>query len=232
MYFNNKYFHLAIYKKKHLNWKFLEKINDIENVVDIGGADGTIELVYNFPKANYYYFEPLKSFNEKLILFNKKNNINYEIFNVALSDYTGDATFYENKLASTSSSLYKPEKNNNWSKKKLDSIVKTTVPVDKLTNFKERINFDNSIIKIDAEGNEFNILKGMDDEIFEKVKFFVLEINFAIKVRENESTFDEIFMHLRSKNFKLAGVVQLNSFVKAQQGDFLFCKKDDNRSYF
>ena len=117
-------------------------------------------------------------------------------------------------------------------KKKLDSIVKTTVPVDKLTNFKERINFDNSIIKIDAEGNEFNILKGMDDEIFEKVKFFVLEINFAIKVRENESTFDEIFMHLRSKNFKLAGVVQLNSFVKAQQGDFLFCKKDDNRSYF
>jgi FkbM family methyltransferase len=232
MYFTNKYFHLSIYKKKNLNWKYLEKINDIENVIDIGGAQGTIELVYNFPKANYYYFEPLKSCNEELILFNKKNNINYQIFNVALSNFTGEATFYVNKLASTSSSLNKPEKNNKWSKEKIDSIVKTTVPVDKLCNFKEKINFDNSIVKIDAEGSEFNILKGMDDEIFEKVKFFVLEINFAIKRRENECTFDEIFMLLRSKNFKLAGVISLNSFVKAHQGDFLFCKKDDNRSFF
>jgi len=39
-------------------------------------------------------------------------------------------------------------------------------------------------------------------------------------------------MHLREKKFKLAGVVELNNEIKASQGDFLFCKSNDERSYF
>ena len=50
MYFNTKYFKLSIYKNKHLNWKFLEKIDDVNNVIDIGAAEGTLPLVYNFDK--------------------------------------------------------------------------------------------------------------------------------------------------------------------------------------
>ncbi len=229
MYFNNKFFKLSIYKKKHLNWKYLEKINDIENVIDIGAAEGTPPLVYNFPKANYYYFEPLESFNEKLILFNKKNKINYQIFNVALSNYVGESVFNEVKLAPKCSSIH--NLNNFWEGEKKDSTIKTKVSVDKLSNFKNKVFFENSIVKLDTQGNEIDVLEGADDEIFEKVKFFLIEISFH-KRYEKQSTFDEIFMLLREKKFKLAGVVELNNEVKASQGDFLFCKSNDERSYF
>ena len=95
----------SIIKNKHLNWKYLEKITDIENVIDIGANEGTPQLVYNFPFSNYYYFEPLKKCNKKLIEFNKKNNIsNHQIFNVALSNKKGESSFNEVLLENTSHS--------------------------------------------------------------------------------------------------------------------------------
>ena len=121
MYFNTKYFKLSIYKNKHLNWKFLETIKDIDNVIDIGAAEGTMSLVYNFPKANYYLFEPLKLFNQKLTAFNKNNKItNYEIFNVALSDKVGEMEFNYFKEAPISSSLNNP--NDYWEGKKKKNL--------------------------------------------------------------------------------------------------------------
>ena len=230
MYFNNKFFHLSIYKNKHLNWKFLEKINDIDNVIDIGAAEGTLPLVYNFPNANYYLFEPLKIFNDKLISFNKKNNIlKYQIFNVALSNKIGLADFYHIEGAPNSSSVNKP--NDYWSGVKKDSTVKVEVSMNKLSDFKDKINFDNSLIKIDTQGNEFKVLQGINDDIFKKVKFFIMEQAFH-KRYQTQCLFDNVFMLLREKGFKVAGVIDTNNQIKASVVDFLFCKNEDDRSYF
>lgn len=230
MYFNTKYFKLSIYKNKHLNWKFLEKIDDVNNVIDIGAAEGTLPLVYNFPNANYYLFEPLKLYNDKLISFNKKHNIkNFEIFNVALSNKVGETDFYHIKEAPISSSVNNP--NEYWSGIKKDSTEKIKVSVNTLSNFKDKIDFNNSLIKIDTQGNEIDVLKGIDDVIYDKAKFFILEIAFH-KRYETQCTFDDVYMFLREKGYKLAGVIDLNNEVKASVGDFLFCKTSDERSYF
>lgn len=223
----------SIIKNKHLNWKYLEKITDIENVIDIGANEGTPQLVYNFPFSNYYYFEPLKKCNKKLIEFNKKNNIsNHQIFNVALSNKKGESSFNEVLLENTShsSSLLEFTSYYDGTKKK-EETVKIKVALDKLSNFKKKIDFNNSFIKIDTQGNEFDVLKGIDDEIFHKVKFFLIEISF-VKRYEGQADFEEIYSLLKEKNFKLAGIVELNNQLKASQADFLFSKKDDNRSYF
>tara|TARA_B100001057_G_C22781324_1_gene923753 strand:+ start:792 stop:1490 length:699 start_codon:yes stop_codon:yes gene_type:complete len=223
---------ISIIKKKHFNWKFLEKINDIENVIDIGANIGTPQLIYNFPNANYYYFEPLKNCNQELNKFNKKNNIsNYQIFNVALSNKIGEALFNEvGDTSSHSSSLLELSAHYDNTKKKLET-VKIKVELDVLSNFKDKVNFNNSFIKMDTQGSEFDILQGIDNEIFEKVKFFLIEISFVERY-EKQSNFDEIYSYLKEKNYKLAGIVELNNQLKASQADFLFCKKDDNRSYF
>lgn len=230
MYFNTKFFKLSIYKNKHLNWKFLEKINDVDNVIDIGAAEGTLPLVYNFPNANYYLFEPLKLYNDKLIAFNKKYNVNnFEIFNVALSNKVGETDFFFIKEAPISSSINNP--NEYWSGIKKDSTEKIKVSVNTLSNFKDKVDFNNSLIKIDTQGNEIDVLKGIDDDIYDKAKFFILEIAFH-KRYEKQCSFDDVYMLLREKGFKLAGVIDLNNEIKASVGDFLFCKTSDDRSYF
>ena len=155
-------------------------------------------LVYNFPNANYYLFEPLKLYNDNLIAFNKKYNVNnFEIFNVALSNKVGETDFFFIKEAPISSSINNP--NEYWSGIKKDSTEKIKVSVNTLSNFKDKVDFNNSIIKIDTQGNEIDVLKGIDDDIYDKAKFFILEIAFH-KRYEKQCSFDDVYM-LKRKRF-------------------------------
>ena len=177
---------------------------DTQNFIDIGSNVGIhgFSIAKKFKDLNVFNFEP----NPRLIRLQgktlKKNKIkNLKIFNVALNNNEGFFDFYLDKISTGESSLVK-----------LKGLTrKIRVQSKRLDQF----DFSGSIgIKIDVEGNEFNVIKGIKN--FKSIDWIIVEINEAFLSYSDISS-TEIIKHLEEKDFKL----NLN---KSIDNNFLFKK--------
>lgn len=115
-------------------------------VFDVGGFVGDFSAkIYEKYQPELYIFEPIKSFNEKII--NKfQNNSKFHIFNFGLSDST---TEIEMDLSEDASSVY--TKND------------TEIEVVKLIDVKEFLEQHNiqsiNLLKLNIEGGEYPLLE-------------------------------------------------------------------------
>tara|TARA_B110000503_G_C7067915_1_gene379610 strand:- start:173 stop:934 length:762 start_codon:yes stop_codon:yes gene_type:complete len=171
--------------------QFLGK--DVSLLIDVGANYGayTEELIENYPESKVYLFEPQKYLYNFLI--NKyEGQDKIKIFNIALDELSKETLLNKSFDGDGNASIYKRAQfNNNTSLqekiscKRFDEII-----TDK------RIDF----VKIDVEGNEMKVLKGMGKVI---TKIRVIQIEFGGTWIDSRFFYKDLFYFLKSKNFSL-----------------------------
>ena len=192
-------------EKKFLKKKLKKNIT----FIDIGANVGTFSefINDNFLIKDAYLFEPsVRSFNYLNNKFGKKNN--FFIRNIGLSNKKGKKIFYDYKLSSQSS-FYKLNKRfqslGGANKKyyvnfyRLDSILKKIGFID--------------LCKIDAQGEELNILKGMSLILKKRlIKIIKIELSFINFYDKNDLNYLDIINFLSVYKYKLINISKIKYF--------------------
>ena len=208
-------------KKKIINF-FKKKLNKKPLIIiDIGAHIGeTINLFYNnFTienilafEANPIVFKKLKKIIKKI---NNKNKIS--LFNFGLGDKE------ENKVLSifneSSSSTYNiiDEKTEYYKRKNFflsffskgiiqKKISTNILPLSKINEVNELKNID--ILKTDTEGYELNILKGIYQGHFNKIKYIYFEHHYDLMIKKNYK-YSDIKIFLNKNNFNLTFKIKM-----------------------
>lgn len=197
-------------KEFNLLKKFIDK--DPKILIDVGANKGDYsdEMIKNYPNAKIYIFEPQKYLYDKLNEKYKKNN-NIKIYNIALDKTENEALLIKGFDGDGEASIYlrKYLKNDkNFQEKilckRLDQII---------TN--QKIDF----IKVDVEGNEMNVLKGMD-KIINNVK--ILQVEFGGTWIDSRFFYRDLYEYMNTKNFDLFrmapnGLIRLSEYEEIDE---------------
>lgn len=179
------------------------------NVIDIGGHKGeTLEFFMdNFSVNKIFVFEPniklfkyikKKFFNEKIFLFN--NGVGFKNERKKLNVVVDSASSTINKI-NTNTEYFKRKKKFLTFRKKDNFFLKPqdieVVNLSEFLLYKEK-KFD--VLKIDTEGYEYNILKGIKHNDFKKIRFIYFEHHYDLMI-EKKYKFKDIDELLKKNNF-------------------------------
>ena len=176
-------------------------------VVDIGANIGffTLIMANNVKKeGKVFSFEPELE-NYKLLEKNvKENNLeNIILENKAVGNKNGNTEMY---LASQENNIYSQSMHRIFSSKIVSqNSTPITIKIIKLDDFFEKLDLIKKIdlIKIDVEGAEFDVLKGMN-KILDSNKDLKIIMEFSLEnLQDFGSKPDEVVDFLLKKNFKL-----------------------------
>ena len=199
----------SISQKKNILFIKKKLGNEIETLIDIGANVGEtiLEFNRNFKIKKIYSIEPnFEAYNE----IRKQKNKNVEVFNFAASDIEEQDKLKIGYLSSMSTineinndSIYTKVKSFIiWILTRKFAIYKNETIIEKkrLDKFIDKQNIDVvDILKIDTEGHEFNVIKGLGDHIT-KVKLILFEYHDDDSIVKNYSI-DDIDNHFASNNF-------------------------------
>ena len=178
---------------------------DIEKIIDIGAHKGEfLESMLKIKKINSFYaFEPQKNiFKELSEKFDKNKKVT--LFNYAMDKEISNKKLKINKI-SMKSSLAEVNENSLYLKFinflaqsqsgfEGEYEVKTTT-VDKIFG---NINLQKTLLKIDVEGFEMNVIEGSQMKLGE-ISFIMLENQFGNRFKDNN--FKDIIKYLSERNF-------------------------------
>ncbi|MGD1937565.1 MAG: FkbM family methyltransferase [Cyanophyceae cyanobacterium] len=138
--------------------------------LDIGAHIGTASVFASYLFGKVLAFEPDPRSSSILKQNTQINNIkNIEVISKAVSDYCGVSYFHiENTLNAGRSSLLKIP----------NSTEKIEIEVVTLDSVLEKSNLDVSYIKVDVEGIEINVLKGIEETISHQPVKPVIQLEF------------------------------------------------------
>ena len=171
--------------------------------VDIGTNEGNfleyLKKIFSFKKI--ICFEPIKYLADNLT----EKFPDIEVHNLALSTKKSIRNFYEYKISSQSS-LYK-QNDTYKSLKDLKKISKIkTITFDQYFKSNRKIDF----CKIDVQGEEINVLKGMKKNLKGKmIKLIKIEISFLERYVGIKSNFIEIITFLKKYNYHLISISKI-----------------------
>ncbi len=206
---------------------FKKKIDKKIIIFDVGAFTGNSVFEFRkvFKNSLIFSFEPSKK-NFDILKKNTKNIKNLRLHNIALSNKNGYSNFYENKWEYTSSLL---PLNNSEYKKRLEKIFKYRgineiqskylVKTHTLDNFIKNKNISHiDILKIDTQGNEIDVLKGMSYLLKHKIaKVIIIELIFENYYRNSKTSFYNVEKYLHKNNYKMMGIYNINKTA----GNFL-----------
>jgi len=215
MYYRLAKFFLSLFdlknKKKICKYFLGENNGRIQTLIDVGAHHGESIRFFkkNFSINKIYAFEPSID-NFKILKEKVKDVKNIKFFNTAVGNKKGLINF-TNHYDSESSTIVKINQKSNYYKRKnfyLDffnknknMIKNTKVKIDSLENI---INIDEfeviDLIKIDTEGYDFNVIKGLGS-LITKVRFIYFEHHFHDMLLKDYK-FNDVDTFLKSKNFK------------------------------
>lgn len=201
-----------IFFEKRLHNYYKKNIN-IKTVIDVGANKG--QSIDFFLRLNadckIYAIEPNpKLYN--LLVEKYKGNKNIQIFNLGISDHSGEKLFFENVFDYTSSfeelnydSKYLEKKakilgieKENIISNKYPVSVKTLQDIIKENNIVENID----VIKIDTEGHEYYCLQGLfKDKEVNNIQYIQLE-NHNDDMYASKISFSQIESYLLENKFK------------------------------
>jgi len=208
-------------KKKIINF-FKKKLNKKPLIIiDIGAHIGeTINLFCkNFTIENILAFEAnpiiFKKLEKKIKKINYKNKIN--LFNLGIGDKEEkkDLSIFNDSSSSTYNTIdekteyYKRKKKflSLFSKNILQKKISTNVlPLSKINEVNDLKNID--ILKIDTEGYELNILKGIYQDHFNKIKYIYFEHHYDLMIKKNYK-YPDIKIFLNKNSFYLAFKIKM-----------------------
>ena len=191
--------------------------------VDIGSNVGNyVEFVSkNFTIKTLYCFEPQTDLIKDLeeISYVKKKYI----FPFALSNTQKIKNFYQYDIASQSS--FHKQVNNYNSLQKVRKVHKMkTSTFDKVFNKNLKIDF----CKIDAQGEDFNILKGMEKNLKKgNIKILKVEVCFPRMYKKKDNTYLDILNFLHKLNYDLISI----SKIKYVKNELLFMDAFFKKNY-
>lgn len=189
------------------NEMFLEKkydcygLENLDTVFDIGANSGLFSLLLvNKGCTNVYAFEP----NQESI-FNLKEvtkGLDVKIVEKAVYTKDEDLTFYIDPTNTTIGSL-----SENHLQIHAKEVNKITVPAISLKTFIAQNDIKKiSLIKMDIEGAEYDIIENLEDEVFDIVD------NFLIEYHDNEGEkAEKLVKKLVSKGFDIYQIRDQNS---------------------
>ena len=211
-------------KKKVINFFKYKFSNESLNIIDIGAHKGeTIKLfLKNFNINKILAFEANPTISKKL----KKKIKNCKYFNkvnliecgVGEKEDTKDLIIFNETSSSTFNSINKDTK---YYKRKENFLTffefnknvlenKLQIKIYPLSYFKEVDDFNKiDILKIDTEGYELNILKGLSHDHFKKIKYIYFEHHYDLMIKKNY-TYCDIKNFLNKNNFYLSLKIKMN----------------------
>jgi FkbM family methyltransferase len=198
----------------------------IDQVLDVGSNVGQFSTVLRalFPKARLQLFEPLPDALQKLRRIFDNDPLT-TIFPTALSIRDGIQDLHISRRADSSSLLpigMRQEREHKGTKEvgttsvrvsRLDSITK---PNDVCTN---------SLIKIDVQGTELDVLQGAG-RLLERFRWVYCEVSF-VELYQGQVLADQLVKYLFERGFALSAVSNV-SYGRSRepiQADFLFCRR-------
>ena len=200
-------------KKKILNFFKKRLKNKPLNIIDIGAHKGeTIDFFLNNLLINKILaFEPNEELYNQLRKNNKYLNKNISIYNLGVGQKY-EIKYLNIMSDSASSTFQKINQNTYYFKKKkriisfFDQNKKFIKKTQKVTIINlSKIILDNKIkeidiLKIDTEGFEYNVLKGIENFDFTKIKYIYIEHHFDLMINKGYKLSD-INMLLNKNNF-------------------------------
>ena len=164
--------------------KFIHKNFNFNTSIDVGSNSGHVTNMLSKICKNVYSFEPIDYLYraQKQIFRNK----NVKVYNYALGDKKCKKIFYISKNNDPESSFLL--RNKNIKKKSIGIKTGDSVIIEK------RIDF----IKIDVEGYESYVVRGLENLIKKHKPLLLVEIE-----KRHNSKFKEIFNFFRKKNYKI-----------------------------
>tara|TARA_B100000900_G_scaffold367842_1_gene344632 strand:- start:2598 stop:3311 length:714 start_codon:yes stop_codon:yes gene_type:complete len=215
MYINFLHFIISFFdqpnKKKVLNFFKSKFQNNISVLVDVGAHHGETIKLFNetFIINSILSFEPSVR-NYKKLHEKNKHFKNLKMFNLALGESKKNIDFMDH-YESQSSTIIKINEKSKYYKKKFfflnpfkDSNKKINlvkVKMDRLDNILKDLNIKIiDILKVDTEGYDFNVIKGLGD-LLKNVKYIYFEHHFHDMLIKDYSLSD-INEYLIKNNFK------------------------------
>lgn len=191
--------------------KLSKEVGNFKTVFDVGSYHGSFVesvLAFNF-NVNFHCFEP---FSESFTILVKKfqSNQKIKINNVAVSDINGKVQLNVNSYKETNSLLESAKVDDS-----VNGLLQTTgseiVPVINLSDYciNEKIDFVD-LIKIDTQGNSYNVIKGLRPLLLEKkVGYLYVEAEF-VELYKEEKLFSEIDILIRNCGYQIIDIYNLN----------------------
>lgn len=139
-------------------------------MMDVGANMGDIPLRFANKVGKIYSYEPIPdTFNILKMNVEENGYTNCEISNSAISTNNGSFTMYFNdsaKCCHVTASVYQ---------RRVKNQIEVTVPTISFSEEVKRIK--PTIIKMDIEGAEIDILNNVEDSVFDGVRIFYVELH-------------------------------------------------------
>jgi FkbM family methyltransferase len=187
-----------------LNYIKQKKINPI--IFDVGANIGEysnfVLNVFRNKPVNLYSFEPATSSFEIL-----KKNTKFKIFNIGFGDKIKTSNLFYQSDYSTQASLYQRDLREYG----FELNLKEKVKIDTIDNFCTKNKINNiDFLKIDAEGNELNILKGAQNMMNSGN---IDCIQFETGCNIDSKTYFRDFFYLLNSHYKIYRILK-NGFIE------------------
>lgn len=161
-------------KYDRLTLKILDKVlHKNSNCIDIGCFKGEIlqEIIKRSPEGTHIAFEPIPVFYRALK--NKFKQKQLSIYNIALSDQSGNSTFNYVLDAPAYSGIKK--RDYDGKKPEVELIDVKTETLDHLLPASHKVD----LIKIDVEGAEYKVLKGAQNTLKKSKPVIIFEFGLG-----------------------------------------------------
>ena len=194
-----------------------------DNIIDVGfnkGQFSSLILIFK-KKASIYAFDP--NVGETIFIANKiKKSFpqRFVFFNFALGDVV-ESRSLNLAVSSDNNSFLKPtNENKNLYSKALLTGKKSKVLIKTLSSVNFKLDSSNNLLKIDVQGFELKVLKGISRKLYKNIKWIYIEVS-EIKMYKGQGSLKLIDEFLEENGFFLEK--KFNIVRSSQDEKIVYC---------
>lgn len=183
-------------------------------IVDIGGYIGnwTNEVISKIPNSNLTIFEPnQENFNKLLIRYKDYKNI--KLINKAVGDDNTKGSYFDLKVEDG-----RREMSGFINRPIYQGISTEVVELDIITFDSLEINNIIDFIKIDVEGYELNVFKGMSNFLEKRMVKFI-QFEYGGTYKDANYSLNDVILHLNKYGYGVYDLDENNNFIEIKNYD-------------